>query len=317
MTVGCLVASSPSYSQNYPVKPVTIIVTAAPGGVSDIVARALAQRLSQKWRQQVVVENRGGASHIAGAQQVAKAAPDGHTLLVAEAGTYVIKPIIYPKDKIPYDVQTDLIQVTGLVRIHHGLLVTSSLPIKTLGELIARAKAHPGKISYGTAAVGSGPHLNMVRLENAAGIRLVAVHYRGIAPAVTDVMGGHTDSVLVAVSTAIGAVAAGKMRLVAVGSEKRLPYLPDVPTAAETVPGFTAGTWFGLSVTGRTPPDIVAKINADVRDIIAQQDFRIEFLDKQRYEAITSSPEEFSARVKRETATWAKVVREQGLKIAH
>lgn len=157
----------------------------------------------------------------------------------------------------------------------------------------------------------------MVRLENAAGIRLVAVHYRGIAPAVTDVMGGHTDSVLVAVSTAIGAVAAGKMRLIAVGSEKRLPYLPDVPTASETVPGFTAGTWFGLSVTGRTPPDIVTKINADVRNIIAQQDFRSEFLDKQRYEAMTSSPEEFSAMVMRETATWAKVIHEQGLKIAH
>lgn len=136
LIVGWLGGSSPSYSQNYPVKPVTIIVTAAPGGVSDIVARALAQRLSEKWRQQVVVENRGGASHIAGAHQVAKAAADGHTLLVAEAGTYVINPIIYPKDKIPYDVQTDLIQVTGLVRIHHGLLVTSSLPIKTLAELI-------------------------------------------------------------------------------------------------------------------------------------------------------------------------------------
>lgn len=173
MMVGCLVASSSSYSQNYPAKPVTISVTAAPGGVSDIVARALAQRLSQKWRQQVVVENRGGASHIAGAQQVAKAVPDGHTLLVAEAGIYVINPIIYPKDKVPYDVQTDLIQVTGLVRIHHGLLVKSSLPVKTLGELIARAKACPGKISYGTAAVGSGPHLNMVRWKTSQGFGLL------------------------------------------------------------------------------------------------------------------------------------------------
>ncbi len=169
-------------AQNYPTKTVTIVVTAAAGGVTDVVARAIAQRLSEKWGQQIVVENKGGAGHILGASQVANAAPDGHTLMIAEAGTYVINPNIYPKEKLTYDVEKDLIQITGLIRIHHALIATPSLPANALGELIALAKAKPGTLTYGTAGVGSGPHLNMVRLENVTGAKFVAVHYRGRPP---------------------------------------------------------------------------------------------------------------------------------------
>ncbi len=155
-----------AHAQTYPTKTVTMVVTAAAGGVTDVVARAIAQRLSEKWGQQIVVENKGGAGHILGASQVANAAPDGHTLMIAEAGTYVINPNIYPKDKLTYDVEKDLIQITGLVRIHHALIATPSFPANSLGELIALAKEKPGTLTYGTAGVGSGPHLNMVRLEN-------------------------------------------------------------------------------------------------------------------------------------------------------
>jgi tripartite-type tricarboxylate transporter receptor subunit TctC len=315
--VACLMAATTAQAQTFPTKTVTLVVTAAAGGVTDVVARAIGQRLSIKWGQQVVIENKGGAGHIIGAQQVAKATPDGHTLMVAEAGTYVINPNIFPKDKQPYDVEKDLIQITGLVRIHHALLATPSLPVKTLGDLIALARKEPGGITYGTAGVGSGPHLNMVRLENAAGIKLTAVHYRGATPALTDVIGGHTKTMLISVGSALAPADAGNVRMIAVGSDKRLPSLSNLPTASETVPDFIAGTWFGLSTSAGTPREIVMKINADVRDAIADPEIQDKFVKRQLYETMLSSPEEFSAYIKSETARWAKVMREQKLQIGH
>jgi tripartite-type tricarboxylate transporter receptor subunit TctC len=304
-------------AQTYPTKTVTMVVTAAAGGVTDVVARAIAQRLSEKWGQQIVIENKGGAGHILGASQVANAAPDGHTLMIAEAGTYVINPNIYPKEKLTYDVEKDLIQITGLVRIHHALITGPSFPANSLRELIALAKAKPGTLTYGTAGVGSGPHLNMVRLENATGAKFVAVHYRGATPALTDVVGGHTNMMLISVGSALGPAEARSVKLIAIGSPKRLPQLPNLPAADESVPGYTAGTWFGLSTTGRTPRDVVMKINADVREIIAQPAIQEQFITKQFYEPMTSSPEAFAQFIKSETQRWAKVIREQNLKIAH
>jgi len=311
----CLATSA--HAQVYPTKTVTIVVTAAAGGVTDVVARAIAQRLSEKWGQQIVVENKGGAGHILGASQVANAAPDGHTLMIAEAGTYVINPNIYPKDKLTYDVEKDLVQITGLVRIHHALIATPSFPANSLSEMIALAKAKPGTLTYGTAGVGSGPHLNMVRLENVTGAKLVAVHYRGATPALTDVVGGHTNMMLISIGSALSPADARKVKLLAIGSAKRLPRLPDLPAAAESVPGYTAGTWFGLSATGRTPRDVVMKINKDVREIIAQPAIQEQFITKQLYEPMDSSPEEFAQFIRSETQRWAKVIREQNLKIGH
>jgi tripartite-type tricarboxylate transporter receptor subunit TctC len=304
-------------AQTYPTRTVTMVVTAAAGGVTDVVARAIAQRLSEKWGQQIVIENKGGAGHILGAAQVANAAPDGHTLLVAEAGTYVLNPNIYPKEKLTYDVEKSLVQITGLVRIHHALIANPSFPANSLGELVALAKAKPDTLTYGTAGVGSGPHLNMVRLENAAGVKLVAVHYRGATPALTDIIGGHTNMMLISVGSALGPADARTVKMLAIGSPKRLPQLPNLPSTEESVQGYTAGTWFGLSATGGTPRDIVMKINADVRQIIADPAIQEQFVTKQLYEPMTSSPEEFSQFIKSETARWAKIIREQNLKIAH
>ena len=306
-----------AHAQTSPTKTLTIVVTAAAGGVTDVVARAIAQRLSEKWGQQIVVENKGGAGHILGASQVANAAPDGHTLMIAEAGTYVINPNIYPKEKLTYDVEKDLVQITGLVRIHHALIATPSFPANSLGELIALAKTKPGTLTYGTAGVGSGPHLNMVRLENITGAKLVAVHYRGATPAMTDVVGGHTNMMLISIGSALGPAEARNVKLIAIGSPKRLPQLPDLPSTEESVPGYTADTWFGLSATGGTPRDVVMKINADVREIIAQPAIQEQFITKQLYEPMDSSPEEFAQFIKSETQRWAKVIREQNLKIGH
>jgi tripartite-type tricarboxylate transporter receptor subunit TctC len=317
LSLGCLLAATAAQAQSFPSKSITIIVTASAGGVTDVVARAIGHRLSEKWGQQVLIENRGGAGHILGAASVAKAAPDGHMLMVAEAGTYVINPNVYPKDKLPYDLEKDLIQITGLVRIHHALIATPSLPVKSLGDLIALAKQKPGTLTYGTAGLGSGPHLNMVRLENTAGVKFVAVHYRGATPALTDVIGGHTNMLMISVGSALGSVEAGQVKMLAIGSPKRLPSLPNVPTADESVPGYTAGTWFGLSTTAGTPREIVMKINADVRQVIAEPAIQEQFVKKQLYEPMTSSPEEFTQFIRTETQRWGKVIREQNLQIAY
>src|SRR5829696_4964878 len=164
--VAWLLAAAPAQAQSYPSRAITFVVTAAAGGVTDTVARALGQRLSEKWGQQIVIENKGGGAHIVGAQQVANAAPDGYTVMLAEAGTFVINPNLYPKDKLPIDIEKDFVLITGLIRIHHSVMVAPNLPVNSVTELIALAKQKPGEITYGTAGVGSGPHVNVVRFEN-------------------------------------------------------------------------------------------------------------------------------------------------------
>jgi tripartite-type tricarboxylate transporter receptor subunit TctC len=317
LALACLSLVTPAHAQTYPSRAVTFVVTAAAGGVTDTVARALGQRLSEKWGQQIVVENKGGGAHIVGAQQVVNAAPDGHTVMLAEAGTFVINPHLYPKDKLPIDIERDFILVTGLVRIHHSVMVAPNLPVNSVAELIALAKQKPGELSYGTAGVGSGPHVNVVRFENAAKVKLNAIHYRGATPAQNDVMGGHTNMMMVSVSLALPAHRDGKVKMLSIGSSRRLPQLPDFPTTAEAgnIPGYIAGTWFGLAVTAGTPRPVVDKINADVRAILAEPAFKERFLDRQLFERMDSSPEEFRDFIRAETQTWARVIREQNLVI--
>ena len=223
MSLGCVTAATVAHADTWPARPITIVVTAAAGGVTDVVARAIGQRLALKWKQDVVIENKGGGGHVIGTLAVARSKPDGYTLLLAEAGAYVINPIVFPKERVPYDADKDLIPITGTVRIYHALLTNPKLPAKTLGELIALGKQKPGTITYGTAGIGSGPHMNMALLENMAGVKFVAVHYRGATPALNDVVGGHTDAMLISVSSGLGPMNSGKVKMLAVGSAKRLP----------------------------------------------------------------------------------------------
>ena len=236
-SLGCVsiaaTAAEPAQAQTYPSRTVTIVVTAAAGGVTDIVARAIGQRLSEKWGQQIIIENKGGGAHVVGAASVANATPDGHTLMLAEAGTYVINPVLYAKDKLPFDIEKDFIPITGLVRIHHALIASPSASRRTTSpSVIEMAKKKPGELTYGTAGIGSGPHVNMVRFENVAKIKLNAIHYRGATPAMNDVMGGHTNMMLISVSSALPSFRAGKVKMLGIGSAKRLPQVPDVPTIA-------------------------------------------------------------------------------------
>jgi tripartite-type tricarboxylate transporter receptor subunit TctC len=314
--LACLADAAAAQAQSYPTRTITITVTAAAGGVTDVVARALGQRLAEAWGQQVVIENKGGAAHVVGAQSVAKAAPDGYSLLVAEAGTFTVNPILYGKGKLPYDEEKDFIPVTGIVRINQALLGHPSLPANNVRELIALAKKKPGELSYGTAGIGSAPHMNMVLFESMAGVKLQAVHYRGAAPALTDVIAGHVNLMSVSVSLALPPLRAGQIKIFGIGSSKRLAPAADIPTVAESgLPGYEASTWFGLFATAGTPRYIVDKINAEVVKLLADPQFREKFLAPQMFEPMASSPEAFVDYIKAQTNKWAKVIGEQKLSI--
>jgi tripartite-type tricarboxylate transporter receptor subunit TctC len=314
--LACLGDPAASQAQSYPTRTITLTVTAAAGGVTDVVARALAQRLAEVWGQQVVVENKGGAAHVVGAQSVAKAAPDGYSLLVAEAGTFTINPILYGKGKLPYDEEKDFTPITGIVRINQALLGHPSLPANNVRELIELAKKKPGELTYGTAGIGSAPHMNMVLFESMAGVKLQAVHYRGAAPALTDVIAGHVNLMSVSVSLALPPFRAGQIKIFGIGSSKRLAPAADIPTVAESgLPGYEASTWFGLFATAGTPRDIVDKINAEVVKLLADPQFREKFLAPQMFEPMPSSPEAFADYIKVQTNKWAKVIREQKLSV--
>lgn len=311
-----LAGTAAAQAQSYPTRTITLTVTAAAGGVTDVVARALGQRLAEAWGQQVVIENKGGAAHVVGAQSVAKAAPDGYSLLVAEAGTFTINPTLYGNGKLPYDEEKDFIPITGIVRINQALLGHPSLPANDVRELIELAHKTPGELTYGTAGIGSAPHMNMVLFESMAGVKLVPVHYRGAAPALTDVIAGHVKLMSVSVSLALPPFRTGQIKIFGIGSAKRLPLAPDIPTVAENgLTAYEATTWFGLFATAGTPRPIVTKINAEVAKILADPQFREKFLAPQMFEPMASSPEEFADYIKAQTRKWAKVIHEQKLSI--
>jgi tripartite-type tricarboxylate transporter receptor subunit TctC len=314
--LACIPAVSSAQAQTYPSRTITLTVTAAAGGVTDVVARALGQRLSESWGQQVVIENKGGAAHVLGAQSVARATPDGYSLLVAEAGTFTINPTLYGKGKLPYDEEKDFAPITGIVRINQALLGNPALPATNVSELIALAKQKPGELTFGTAGVGSAPHMNMVLFESMAGVKLTPVHYRGAAPALTDVIAGHVNLMSVSVSLALPPFRTGQIKIFGIGSNQRLAPAADIPTVGENgLPGYEAVTWFGLFATTGTPREVIDKINAEVRKILANPAFREKFLAPQMFEPMGSSPEQFADYIKGETQKWAKVIGEAKLKI--
>ncbi|MCC6887454.1 MAG: tripartite tricarboxylate transporter substrate binding protein [Hyphomicrobiales bacterium] len=297
----------------YPTRPITIVVPAAPGGVSDSLARAVGQRLSEAWGQQVIIENRGGANHQIGAAQVAKAPRDGHMLMLGAETIFVINPSLYTR--LPYEVK-DFAPITGLVRANQALLAHPGFAARSVGELIALAKDKPGSISYGTSGVGSAGHVNVALLESLAGIKLLPVHYRGAAPALNDVIAGHIQLTSVAVSSALQPWRNGLVRMLGIGSSKRLPELPDMPTVAEAgVPGYEAVTWFGLFTTAGTPPDVVLKINTEVQRLFSEAAFRKRFVEPSLYEVMTSSPDQFAAFIAAETRKWARVIQDANLRV--
>ena len=307
-------AAASAQETSFPSKPIHMVVPTSPGGVTDILGRALAQRFAETWRQQVIVENRAGAYNIIGAEHVAKAARDGYTLMVSSEGIFVTVPYVYAN--LPFDSARDFEPVSGLVRINHALVVGPSLPVKDLRELLELAKAKPGELNYGSFGVASSAHLNMEMLQSMAGVKLVHVPYKGATPALTDVAAGHLTMMFVSTGSAVPLWKAGKVKILAVGSSRRLQQLPDVPTVAENgLPGYEATSWFGLFVTGGTSRDIVVKLNAETQRFFNDPAFREKILAPQLFEPITGSPDQFSEFIRTEALKWSKVVRDAKIKV--
>jgi tripartite-type tricarboxylate transporter receptor subunit TctC len=298
----------------FPTKAVRIVVPTSPGGVTDGTARAIAQRLSDMWGQPVVVENRPGANQLPALEHVAKAAPDGHTLMVAADGAFVMFPHLY--SRLPYDPLKDFAPVTALVGIHQALIVHPSLPVKNVSDLIALARQKPGELNYAAFGVASSGHLNGEQFQSMAGIKLVVVQYKGATPGLTDVIGGHVPMMFISVGSALPPYRAGQVRMLAIGSSKRLPELPDIPTVAESgLPGFESRSWFALYAPAGTPRPIVGKINEAVRKIFDDPAFRERFLTPYLYDSLVMPPEQFAQFLKDETARWGKVIRDAKIKL--
>ena len=312
----CALGMAPLHAQTFPSRPVTVVVTSAAGGVTDIIARAVSQQLSELWGQRVIIENRAGGGHNIGAAAVAKAPPDGLTLMVTEAGTFVTNPYLYGKGKLPYDPDKDFAPISGLVRNNPTLIAHTSLPAKNLRELVELAKLKPGSITYGTAGIGTGPHMALVSLGLMAGVKFTPVHYRGVAPALNDVLGGHTMMVSTSVTLALGPWKAGRVNILAIS--RRVPELPDAPTAAEGgMPGYDATTWFGLFAPAATPPETVNKINADVQRVLADPAFREKFLAPQFLAPIVGSASQFGEFIRADAQRWAKIIRDAQITISN
>jgi tripartite-type tricarboxylate transporter receptor subunit TctC len=300
-------------AQTFPAKPIHIVVPFAPGGITDVVARALGQRLSEAWKQQVVVENRPTGAGIVGVDSVAKAAPDGHTLLVAADANFVTAPHTY--SKLPYDAFKDFAPISGLGISPQALIVHPSVPVNTLAELIEHGKRKPGELNYGTFGIGTSGHLNIVLLESMTGARFTPVHYRGATPALTDTIAGHIQMMIVSIGLVAQPWQARQLKVLGFGSSSRIPQYPDVPTLAESgLPGYEAGSWYGLFAPAGTPSAIVEKINAETQRIFTDPTFRDRVLAPSFIYSIASSPDEFTARIRSDSAKWGKVIREANIK---
>jgi tripartite-type tricarboxylate transporter receptor subunit TctC len=305
---------TPALAQPYPNKPIHIVVPFAPGGITDILARALGQRLTEAWGQQVVIENKPGANSQVGAEFVAKAAPDGYTLLVSADTTFVMNPHLY--SKLSYDPVNDFAAVSGLGISPQALVVNPSVPVQSFNELIELAKKKPGEINYGTFGAGSSGHLNIELLQTMTGAKFTAVHYKGATPAITDVMGNHIQMMIVSIGLVAQPWQAGKLKVLGFGSTARLPQYPDVPTLAESgLPGYEAASWYGLAAPKATPREVVDKLSAETQRIFADPAFRDRFLAPSFIYSIAGPPDSFAERIKVDLAKWGKVIRAANVKV--
>lgn len=297
-------AFSVAFAQDYPSRPIRIVVPVVAGGSPDILARLIGGKLHERWRQPVVVENRAGAGQMIGADLVAKAAPDGHTLLLPTV-TYTTSAAT--QSKLPFDPVNDL---TGITMIGEGpFLVTvhPSLPVRTIKELIALARARPGSLNYASSGTGSILHLVTEVMAASARIKLLHVPYKSIAPAVTETVGGHVPLLIGSMPSVYPQVKAGRLRALAVTTEKRSQFVPELPTVAEAgIPGFAARQWWGMFAPGKTPKPVVTKLNGEVHRILAADDVKAR-LAEEGAEPVVTSPEEFGAMVKSDIAKWKKV----------
>jgi len=297
----------------YPNKPVTFVVPFPAGGGTDIAARLVATRLTAKWGQSVVVENKAGAAGIVGADAVAKARPDGYTLLIGNVGTQSINPSLYAK--LPYNPDTAFAPVSLICELPFVLMATPSFPAKNPKELVAMAKAEPNKVSFASSGSGGSPHLTAEIFQQATGVKMMHVPYKGGGPAMTDLMAGHVNLLFASILEGSGHIKAGKLKALAVSSAARSPALPDVPTLAESgITGAESGSWVALLAPAGTPQALVDKIAADVKDVVANPEVRTQLVS-QGGTPQSTTPAQLQTLIEADKVRYGKVIRDKGVKV--
>jgi tripartite-type tricarboxylate transporter receptor subunit TctC len=300
--------------QAFPSHAIKIVVPTSPGGATDAFCRALAPRFAEAWGQPVLVENRPGANQIIGADYVSKAAPDGYTLLVSDASSFVMNPHLYKN--LPYDGLRGFTPITVLVRFPWVIAVHPSIPANSFQEFVAYAKANPGRISYGSFGLGSSGHISVDYLKHLVGIDIVHVPYKGAGPAVTDLLAGQIQMMMVTPLLVEPHARDGRLRLIAAATPNRIPALPNLPTVAESgVPGYEAGTWFSLMGPAGMPRELLARIYGDTMKILNDPVFRERYITKQWFEVVGNTPEEFAAYIRSEYERWDRLIRLSGVKV--
>jgi tripartite-type tricarboxylate transporter receptor subunit TctC len=300
-------------AQSYPNRTIRLVVPFPAAGTTDILARAVAQKLTEAFGQAVVVDNRPGAAGNIGSDLVAKSAPDGYTLLMGTVGTHAINPSLY--SKMPYDHFKDFAPVVLVAGVPNILVVNPALPVNSVADLIKLAKDKPGQINFASSGSGTSIHLSGELFKTMAGVDMTHVPYKGSSPALVDLIGGQVQIMFDNLPSALPQIKAGKLRAIAVTSLKRAPVLPDVPTISESgLPGFEASSWFGVLAPAGTPAPIVARINAEVNKWLQSADAR-ERLLSQGAEAAGGTPEQFAHHIRAESEKWAKVVKASGAKV--
>src|SRR5919197_1666062 len=308
------IASVPAAAQQFPSRPVKIVVPTTPGGATDALSRSIGARLSEIWGQPVVVENKPGATQIIGGEFVAKAPPDGYTLIVSDAATFIMNPILHKN--LPYDGLRAFTPITLLVRFPWVIAVHPSLPATTFQELVAYARAHPGAISYGSFGTGSSGHISVEHLKNLLGIDLVHVPYKGAGPAVTDLLANQIQMMMVTPLLVEPHARGGKLRLIAAATPTRIPRLPDLPTVAESgAPGYEAGTWFALAGPAGMPREVTNAIYAAVSKVLHEPAFKERYIERQWFEVVANPPDEFAAFLQKDYQRWEKLIRLSRVKL--
>ncbi len=311
--VGALAAllSFGALAQGFPERPVRIVVPLPPGGSPDTIARTLAQHLQETWKQPVVVENRTGGSQNIGSDAVAKSPPDGYTWLLAPDNVFVTNP--YIAKAATYDPFVDLLPVTEVARIQFLLVVPASLPVNSVQELLAYAKAHPGELNHGSSGNGSPQHLSAALFQLLGGIRMNHVPYKGAAPAIQDLLPGRIQVWFGAANSLLPHIKDGKLKLLGSTAPERFPNLGNVPAIGESLPGYAVDPWLGLFMPAKVPADIVNKVNGEVARILAAPEVKAK-LAPQGIELVTNSPADFARFIRDEHAKWGKVIKEANIR---
>ena len=308
------VSSTLVFAQSWPSKSIRMIVPYTTGGGTDSVARSLAQQLSKTWGQTVLVENHPGAATMIGADLVAKAAADGYTLLFSDTATFVINQHLYAK--MPYRPLVDLAPIAQVVQLAPVLAISNAVPVNNLKEFIAYAKSNPGKLSYASFGSGSYPNVISEQFKRMANVDILHIPYKGSAAAVTDMIGGQLSMLMVTLSVFDQLEKAGKLKILATATGKRLSLRPDLPTISEAgVPGYLANVWFGMAATAGTPDVVLDKIHADIVKILSEPNFVDKVIKAQSFEPVITTRSEFNSFLRSEELRWGQLVRDSGTKV--